>query len=473
MQEARATECAMEQYMTNLGGDEDWEESEESPQSFDAGIDPAKPSAIWGLGKALVNVFNPRNVWQGLNGMFKEKEPEQKQVNVEDDLFTQQMQRAEQAYYELKMSEYRGRQEMVKNRQKVDVPTVSHGEMSKQRHSVDLPSITNDEKLTQRHSVDVPSITNEDKLRQRPSVRVPSTSHDKGLGQQRPNVRIPSFPYDGNLRYPRSVYIPCAGHEVKTNVSHPASPRDFGVDVDGYRSSLEHKSERIVFDPEVRQPPPAQVPFGRPASPFPDVKPLPRASLHFRKPSLLSLKKVKSHLQLPSLKKDSALSTRVPSMESDFSTKSSFDDKAVKKQLSKKDLHKQLKLSKKVSDLESKLEKTRRDLKALTREEDIPPIPTTPKRFPPIPTTPKRFSPIPTTPKRFVPSALASLPSERILFEHAEARVVPLADDDVFVEWKIVPCPEDDVFWDAKVMPLADNRVAVEKEEYDWGEDVF
>ncbi|KAL9115606.1 MAG: hypothetical protein Q9187_007241 [Circinaria calcarea] len=72
MQDASATERAMEQYMTKQG-DEDGEDLEQSPQFYDAGIEPTKPSIIWGLRKTLVNVLNPLAVWQGLNGMFKEQ----------------------------------------------------------------------------------------------------------------------------------------------------------------------------------------------------------------------------------------------------------------------------------------------------------------------------------------------------------------------------------------------------------------
>ncbi|MCJ1404618.1 hypothetical protein MMC11_007844 [Xylographa trunciseda] len=179
------------------------------------------------------------------------------------------------------------------------------------------------------------------------------------------------------------------------------SSRDSGIDVDSYRSSSERKRDGLVFDAGgvvmVQQPGSG---IGTSAGLGPEIPTEPRSSLHVRKASFTSLKKVKSHLQLPTSKRHSASPALIPSIEVDH-VQNSAEKKTIRKQLSRKDLQKQQKLTKKVSDLETKLEKARRELHQSM--DDIPPVP-------PLPSGGNL--------RPFVPGALASLPSERLLSEH-------------------------------------------------------
>ncbi|OJJ73678.1 hypothetical protein ASPBRDRAFT_194607 [Aspergillus brasiliensis CBS 101740] len=87
-----------------------------------------------------------------------------------------------------------------------------------------------------------------------------------------------------------------------------------------------------------------------------------------------------------------------------------LEGSAVRRQKSRKELQRQAKLMKRVSDLEVKLERARRELRELVGEEQevLAPIP-----VPEIP-----------YPRKFVPGALPSLPSERLLYQ-AAATVSP------------------------------------------------
>ncbi|MCJ1394319.1 hypothetical protein MMC18_007197 [Xylographa bjoerkii] len=189
------------------------------------------------------------------------------------------------------------------------------------------------------------------------------------------------------------------------------SSRDSGIDVDSYRSSSERRRDDLIFDAgnavKVQQ---SGSGIGNSASPGPEIHTGPKSTLHLRKASFTSLKKVKSHLQLPTSKRQSTSPAPIPSIEVDH-VQNSAGNKTIRKQLSKKDLQKQQKLTKKVSDLETKLEKARRELHQSM--DDIPPLP-------PLPSS--------GTSRPFVPGALASLPSERLLSEHLLGSTSSLAD---------------------------------------------
>ncbi|MCJ1439113.1 hypothetical protein MMC27_008504 [Xylographa pallens] len=189
------------------------------------------------------------------------------------------------------------------------------------------------------------------------------------------------------------------------------SSRDSGIDVDSYRSSSERKRDGLVFDADnivtVQQ---SSLGIGKSASPGPDIYTGPKSTLHLREGSFTGLKKVKSHLQLPTPRHQSASPAPIPSIEVDHAQKSA-EKRSIKKQLSRKDLQKQQKLTKKVSDLETKLEKARRELHQSMG--DIPPVP-------PLPST--------GTLRPFIPGALASLPSERLLSGHLVESTSSLAD---------------------------------------------
>ena len=167
--------------------------------------------------------------------------------------------------------------------------------------------------------------------------------------------------------------------------SRAPSFRDSAVDLDEYRSSTDNRDGN-----EEQSMPAPNVPLvSRSTSPMPNTSGR-RSSLNLRTPSFQTLKKATSHLQLPSVKRHSA--------QSDTSGSS----QQIHKQPSKKDLAKQQRLSKRVSDLETQLEVARRKLEDAM--ESAPPIEPVEK----------------STRKPFKPGALPSLPSERILNAHVD-----------------------------------------------------
>lgn len=168
--------------------------------------------------------------------------------------------------------------------------------------------------------------------------------------------------------------------------------QDSGVDLDGYCPSTESERNDQVSTP-VRTPitlPPTPTPC-RMVSPTPNAISPRKSSLHFRKPSFQNLKKVKSQIQLPSIKKQ--IPTELGPEDENFTFQ-----RDLRKQPSRKDIAKQEKLSKKVSNLEAQLEIARMNLKRSMHE-----APADAKM------SYSRGS------RAFKPGALASLPSERLL----------------------------------------------------------
>lgn len=192
---------------------------------------------------------------------------------------------------------------------------------------------------------------------------------------------------------PESQEVPPIKHKI-TDDSRRTSFRDSGVDLSGYRSSLDRKdSDKVITSTESLMAPPPLVTGRRSASPFSDASSGRRSSLHFHKPSLEGLKRVKSQIHLPSIKRHAEDASSAPSIET-----SDAAGPGLRREVSKKDIARQYKLSKKVSDLENKLEAARRELELSIQE------------APPVPDLPAHNGR-----KRFVPGALASLPSERLL----------------------------------------------------------
>ncbi|BCR97226.1 putative nuclear RNA binding protein [Aspergillus luchuensis] len=115
--------------------------------------------------------------------------------------------------------------------------------------------------------------------------------------------------------------------------------------------------------------------------------------------SIQELRKAKSSLGIPLVRRQD--SSKLPE---------ELEGSAVRRQKSRKELQRQAKLMKRVSDLEIKLERARRELRELVGEEQevLAPMP-----LPEIP-----------YPRKFVPGALPSLPSERLLYQ-AAATVSP------------------------------------------------
>ena len=287
-------EEAMEQYTrANM---------EDVDMDFDAGIEINKPSGMFRFGKAIASAFSSVNVWQGFNGVWKEKEKENQMKPERDALKAM----AELKYAELKKSGYKGTQ---------NAPT-------------------------------------------RPDSQ-----------------EVPAIKYDD------------------TNESRRSSFRDSGVDVDGYQSSSDRKdSDQFITATESLMPPLVVTAGHRSASPFSDASSGRRSSMRFHKPSMEGLKRVRSQIHLPSIRKQTEDASMPPSIVNDDAARQRL------RSASSKDISKQYKLSKRVSDLENKLEAARRELEISIQE------------APPVPDLPTRIGR-----KRFVPGALASLPSERLL----------------------------------------------------------
>ena len=123
------------------------------------------------------------------------------------------------------------------------------------------------------------------------------------------------------------------------------------------------------------------------------------SSLHLRTPSFQSLKKVKSQIHIPSIMRPAMTAPPLPTNEPLHPMMDGPPKQGLRRQPSLKNLAKYQRLTKKVSDLESKLDNARRDLQQSLR--DAPPVPELPAHL--------------GGRKPFTPGALASLPSERLL----------------------------------------------------------
>ena len=186
--------------------------------------------------------------------------------------------------------------------------------------------------------------------------------------------------------------------------------RDSGIDVEEFRSSSDQVNSGQLAGPnDTLNVPQTRGANNSSVSLTSNASSGRKSSMHFRTPSLQDLKKVKSHIRLSSSKvqAECAPAMRSPDIESVAS--STLRAPGLHKEPSKKDIAKQYRLSKKVSDLENKLETARRDL-----EQSM-------SKVPPVPEVPARIGR-----KPFVPGALASLPSERNMApELPEAGGVP------------------------------------------------
>ncbi len=204
--------------------------------------------------------------------------------------------------------------------------------------------------------------------------------------------------------------LPTIRYEDVAEVPQEATFRDSGVDMDGYRSSTERSKDNLVIAPVKGLMPPPPIPgSGRSPSPTGAMSSGRRSSLSLHKPSFQNLKKVKSHFHLsPTKRAQSEISLPLPSIEIDALASTPVTAQTLRNSPSKKDLVKQQKLTKRVSDLETKLEKARRELDGLEQPSTL-------------------------GLKPFKPGALPSLPSQRVLNSHGssndpekdEARVYP------------------------------------------------
>ncbi|KAL6720074.1 hypothetical protein ACLMJK_001995 [Lecanora helva] len=172
--------------------------------------------------------------------------------------------------------------------------------------------------------------------------------------------------------------------------------RDSGIDMDDGSPTYEpNPNDQLVGSMDALLVPPS-VPKNRSVSPMSVLHSPRRSSFDLCKPSLQGLKKVASHIQMSPTKRHSD-TPPVPALQTDDGPSSLAQAVPnLQRQPSKKDMARHYKLSKKVSDLENKLETARREL-----ESSI-------SNAPPVPDLPSNLSR-----KPFRPGALPTLPSER------------------------------------------------------------
>lgn len=141
-----------------------------------------------------------------------------------------------------------------------------------------------------------------------------------------------------------------------------------------------------------------------------------KSALHFRTPSFANLKKARSEAQL---------AKRAPPSSPTAEVSDAQTPRALRRISSKKDLQKQLKLHKRVSDLEAKLQDARRELYDCLG--DTPPVPAFPAHLAASLNSNKPRIPTPLRKKASkTGGTMPTLPSERLLFpEHADNREDP------------------------------------------------
>lgn len=268
-------------------------------------IESTKPSGVYRIGRALINVFKPKSVWRGLGNTREERDAN---TLAHQSVMQERQLKAEKAYAELKKRGYKGTQQAS-------------------------------------HTVD--------------------------------NLAIPVIKIEPATDEPR-------------NLSHR------NLDIHGGRhcSSIEQEQNIRVVEPVGTPISPQAAPVAhRIMSPMSNGSSSRKSSLYFRKPSLHNLKKAKSQIQLPAIKK------QVPP-EPEAGSDKVMAEKHLRKQPSRRDIVRHKKLSRKVSDLEVQLAIARRNLKLSMNE------------------TPAELASQNHKDLRvFKPGALPSLPSERLLIK--------------------------------------------------------
>lgn len=197
----------------------------------------------------------------------------------------------------------------------------------------------------------------------------------------------------------RNMEMPAIQYGNITDEDQFISHQDSGIDMDGFRSSTapsqigqESRVEaQPMFSPQISD-------IVRSKSPMFEAIAARKSSMQFRKPSFQNLKKAKSNIQLPSSKKQLIPTALDPPTKLEEVAGAATIDQSLRKQPSRKDIAKQQKLSKRVSDLESQLEIARRNLKLSMNDLEVCPEPVSHKRS-----------------KPFKPGVLPSLPSESVL----------------------------------------------------------
>lgn len=232
-----------------------------------------------------------------------------------------------------------------------------------------------------------------------------STSPEKNILQERQVKAAEAYAelkksgYKGTQKLPtgrQSLDIP--GIKYENTENHRPSFRDSGIDMDEQSPSSQWESSDQLKGLTEALLAPSPVAH-RSVSPFSATSSRRKSSLQLRKPSFQSLKKVKSQIHLSPGKRHSE-TPAMPSIETTLGIQpialSPPPGPGLRREPSKKDIAKQYRLSKKVSDLENKLETARRELELSI------------STAPPVPDLPSHVQRTP-----FKPGALPSLPSER------------------------------------------------------------
>ncbi|GAB7357421.1 hypothetical protein MBLNU459_g8349t1 [Dothideomycetes sp. NU459] len=203
--------------------------------------------------------------------------------------------------------------------------------------------------------------------------------------------------------------------QEETEMEHRDIPRDSAVTMQG----VSHDASKPL--PPKTQQAQSQV-SGRLDSPGIQQQPekplkLRKSLFSIRRPSLTNLKRVRSELNLGAFAGRQSSSSLSPEKQD------KADSGTLLKSQSRRDLKVQHKLSKRVSDLESKLAEARRDLQNTIS--GVSPVTLT-SRF-------EKYTPSHKGRPRFIPGKLQSLPSERLLFpEQNHRRPFIHQGDDVF-----------------------------------------
>lgn len=324
---------------------------------LDAGIESAKISGMSRFGRALANVLvKPVAAWQKFGGAREAKE---QTANAEKNVMQARQLKAEKEYAELK------RNGVLGTKAPPDVPT-------------SLPVLD----TTYEH------VANEAR---------PAPHRDSGIdvdgycssSDQKRNSQVDKV--DEELIPP-----PVVPENVRAlrSLSHVGSERN--------ASSLSQASSTGLKPPPIPQTDRFAVPIPRETSPR-------KSSLHFRKPSLQTIKKVKSQIQLPTNKQYTE--TTISSFrDSDAAKAAGVGEHSPRKQPSRRDIAKQQRLSKKVSDLEVQLEIARRNLNQSIHKDFVDSNGSPQKGGSAIYSQKGQ--------KTFSPDALPSLPSEGLLNKH-------------------------------------------------------
>ena len=199
---------------------------------------------------------------------------------------------------------------------------------------------------------------------------------------------------------------------VDSQTIHGSSFRDSAIDVDEFKQAPLQTIHTLNTSETLK--PPSNMGPQRSASPASDLRSERRSSsLHLRTPSFQSLKKVESQIHTPSIMRSTEVILPLPIGHDQLGNRPA--SQGLRRQSSKKDLAKHQRLSKKVSDLESKLDIARRELEKSLQE--VPPVPDVPAYL---------------GRKPFTPGALASLPSERFLTPQTSATPVAYSNMETY-----------------------------------------